>query len=102
MPDPTGVYVHAGVEPEAYLAGIAADIRSHLHEPFLVSAVVMPPGFPGKAIGQHISGQCVAHREGYWLVYQQAEDTFYCFWGIDQSNLGAHGVFGGPLYCWSA
>ena len=62
----------------------------------------MPPGFPGARVGSVISGQCVAHRAGYWLVYQSEHDCFYCFWGSDSSNLGAHGVFGQPLYCWPA
>jgi hypothetical protein len=35
-------------------------------------------------------------------VYQRAQDRFYCFWGESPSNLGAHGVSGSPLYCWSA
>lgn len=62
----------------------------------------MPPGFPRTAVGSSISGQCVAHNAGYWLVYQPEQDRFYCFWGTDRNNLGAHGVFGSPLYCWSA
>jgi hypothetical protein len=35
-------------------------------------------------------------------VYQPESDCFYCFWGTDLAALGAHGVFGSPLYCWSA
>ena len=102
LSDTTGVYVNAGVDAATYYAQLAADIRGNMHEPFPVSAVVMPPGFSDATIGDRISGQCVAHSEGYWLVYQPVQDTFYCFWGTDQSNLGARGVSGGPLYCWSA
>ena len=102
LSDPSGVYVNAGVDPSDYYASIADDIRKHLCEPFTVSAVVMPPGFAGSSPGSRISGQCVAHRAGYWLIYQPDQDRFYCFWGTDPGNLGAHGVSGSPLYCWSA
>ena len=102
LSDTTGVYVNAGVDAATYYADLAADIRRKMHEPFPVSALVMPPGFSDANIGDRISGQCVAHGEGYWLVYQPTQDTFYCFWGTDLSNLGARGVSGGPLYCWSA
>jgi hypothetical protein len=96
------VYVNAGVDPTAYFARLAANIRQHLCEPFHISAVVQEPGFPDAEVGSVISGQCVAHAAGYWLVYQSQQDRFYCFWGQDPNNLGAHGVFGSPLYCWSA
>jgi hypothetical protein len=102
LSDTTGVYVNAGVDAATYYAQLAEGIRRNMHQPFPVSAVVMPPGFSGMNIGERISGQCVAHSEGYWLVYQPLQDIFYCFWGTDQSNLGARGVSGGPLYCWSA
>ena len=102
LSDTTGVYVSAGVDPATYYAQLAADIRGNTHDPFPVSAVVMPPGFSDADVGDRIFGQCVAHGEGYWLVYQPEQETFYCFWGTDQSNLGARGVSGGPLYCWSA
>lgn len=102
LSDPTGVYIGSGVDADTYLTGLASDVRAHICSPFQVSATVMPPGFPGAEVGSVISGQCVAHRAGYWLVYQPEHDCFYCFWGSDSSNLGAHGVFGQPLYCWSA
>lgn len=102
LSDPTGVYIGPGVDADTYLAGLASDVRAHICPPFPVSATVMPPGFPDAQVGSVISGQCVAHRVGYWLVYQPEHDYFYCFWGSDSSNLGAHGVFGQPLYCWSA
>lgn len=102
LSDRSGVYVHAGVDEEVYFSELAEDIRSSQCEPFEVSAVVMPPGFPDAEIGSVISGQCVAQRAGYWLVYQPDQDRFYCFWGTDSKQLGAHGVFGSPLYCWSA
>ena len=102
LSDPTGVYVGAGVDPDAYLAGLAADIRANICTPFELAAVVMPPGFADAPVGTQISGQCVAHKAGYWLVYQPEQDRFCCFWGEIRSNLGAHGVSGQPLYCWSA
>ena len=98
-----GVYVNTGVDAQAYFSGLAADIRAHACSPFPLAATVMPPGFPDAAVGTSISGQCVAHNSsGHWLVYQPDKDQFYCFWGTDRGNLGAHGVFGSPLYCWSA
>ena len=102
LSDPADVYFGPGVDADAYLAGLAADIRAHICVPFQLSATVMPPGFPSMNVGDVISGQCVAHRNGYWLVYHPEHDCFYCFWGTARSNLGAHGVFGQPLYCWSA
>ena len=102
LSDPAGVYIAPGVKPATYLAELASDIRAHSCAPFELSATVMAPGFPDAQIGSLVSGQCVAHRAGYWLVYQPGQDRFCCFWGESQSNLGAHGVFGQPLYCWSA
>lgn len=102
LSDPEGVYIGRGVDADTYLAEIASDIRAHICVPFPLSATVMAPGLPDAKIGSTISGQCVAHRAGYWLVYQPHQDRFCCFWGETRSNLGAHGVFGQPLYCWSA
>lgn len=103
LADASGVYINDGVDSQAYLSGLAADIRAHICTPFPLTATVMPPGFPDASVGSVISGQCVAHNaSGYWLVYEPEQDRFYCFWGTDSDNLGAHGVFGSPLYCWSA
>lgn len=100
--DTTGVYVQEGADEVAYIASLAQSIRDCLCEPFLVSAKVMPPGFYEHADNEILSGYCIAHRAGYWLVYHPQLDRFYCFWGQDTSNLGAHGIAGSPLYCWSA
>lgn len=102
LSDPAGVYIGAGVDPDVHLADLAAEIRAHTCRPFPLSATVMSPGFADAHVGSLISGLCVAHKAGYWLVYQPEQDRFYCFWGESQSNLGAHGVSGQPLYCWSA
>jgi len=103
LADASGVYVNSGVVAQAYFSDLAADLRSHACPPFPLTATVMPPGFPEAAVGTTISGQCVAHNSsGYWLVYLPEQDQFYCFWGTDRRNLGAHGVAGSPLYCWSA
>lgn len=102
LSDGSGVYVNDGVDKEAYFASLADDIQQHLCDPFDIQATVKPPGFPDALEGDVIAGVCVAHRAGYWLVYQPDQDRFYCFWGTDVKNLGAHGVFGSPLYCWSA
>jgi hypothetical protein len=96
------VYVNERVDAERYFVDLASDIWSHRCSPFPLSATVMAPGFPDAVEGSVISGQCVAHHEGYWLVYQPQQDRFLCFWGADKNNLGAHGVLGSPLYCWSA
>lgn len=102
LSDTSGVYVNSGVDEARYFAALADSIRDCICEPFQLSATVMPPGFPDYALGDVISGQCVAHSDGYWLVYQPEQECFYCFWGESRSNLGARGVFGSPLYCWSA
>ena len=97
------VYVNAGVDESQYLAALEASLREHLCEPYEVTAVIEAPGFPFAEAGQRISATCIAeHPQGYWLVYQEAERRFLCFWGKDKADLGAFGVFGSPLYCWSA
>ncbi len=96
------LYVGAQQNEEEYFAALRSDIRAHVCEPFQVSAVVMQPGFPDLPVGSVLTGQCVAFREGYWLVYESERDRFFCFWGTDKRDLGAHGVRGSPLYCWSA
>jgi hypothetical protein len=101
--DTAGVYVNAGVDAATYFQELANDIRAHMCEPFEVTATVEPPGFPDAAVGGTLSGLCVAHSQaGYWLVYQPAQDRFCCFWGASTNQLEAHGVYGSPLYCWSA
>jgi len=102
LSDTTDVYINRGIDAEGYIAGLVSDIRAHICEPFPVSATVMEPGFPDAAPGSIVSGLCIAHRAGYWLVYSVERDRFYCFWGHDPENLGAHGIFGSPLSCWSA
>lgn len=102
LSDTTGVYVNEGVDKQAYVAELTESIRGHICEPFEVRAEVVAPGFPDASEGSVIEGLCVAHHAGYWLVYQPDQDRFYCFWGQDADHLSAHGVFGSPLYCWSA
>jgi hypothetical protein len=102
LSDTSGVYVSTGVDAAKYFDELRDDVRRHQCEPYQVVAKVMPPGFPDMEVGADLSGLCVAKRDGYWLVYGPEKDTFYCFWGADERNLGAHGVFGSPLYCWSA
>lgn len=96
------VYVNEGVDEASYLASLEQDLRANLCEPFVVSAIVRKPAFPFASDGDVISGYCVAHARGYWLVFQPDSQRFLCFWGESAANLGAHGVFGSPLYCWSA
>ncbi|HEY1090568.1 MAG TPA: hypothetical protein VGE47_05705 [Burkholderiaceae bacterium] len=96
------VVVGDGVDRSVYLAELADDIRAHMCKPFLVEAEVMAPAFPFAKVGEHLSGYCIAFATGYWLVYQPDADRFFCFWGESPETLGAHGVFGSPLGCWSA
>ena len=102
LADASGVYVTPGTEMEAYFEQLREDIRRHQCAPYEIHATVVPPGFPDIAEGETVSGYCVAKRGGYWLVYSSQRDTFFAFWGADEQNLGAHGVYGSPLYCWSA
>lgn len=102
LADSADVYVAADVDEGLYLKGLSDDIIKNRCEPFLLRAVVKEPGFPDLKEGEVIEGWCVARRSGYWLVYRPEDDSFYCFWGCDCSDLGAHGVYGAPLYCWSA
>lgn len=98
----TDVYVPPGVDEHAYLAALAADIRESRCRPHVVRASVVEPGLPGRNIGDVVTGVCVASRAGYWLVYDAENDVFLAFWGDRPDSLGAHGVFGSALYCWSA
>ena len=102
LSETSDVYVNSGVDEASYFEGLRSDIRSHLCEPFEVSATVQEPGFPDIPVGSTINGLCLAHSAGYWLVYHREHDRFYCFWGVDTAHLGAHGVFGSPLCCWSS
>ena len=102
LADTSGVFIPPGTDSASYLSGLADGIRKNVCQPFHISATVMPPGFSDAPVGATISGYCVAHSAGYWLVYQPDQDRFYCFWGEIPGNLGAHGVVGTPLQCWSA
>lgn len=102
LSDTSDVYIGQGVDAESYIAGLINDIRAHICEPFPVTATVTEPGFPDATPGSTLTGLCVARHAGYWLVYSIEQDRFYCFWGEDLNSLGAHGVFGSPLSCWSA
>jgi hypothetical protein len=104
LSETSDVYVNAGVDEGEYFERLRKSIKEHQCAPYLVSATAMPPGFPDIEPGAKIHGYCVAKDEetGHWLVYSPKDDTFYCFWGTTENNLGALGVFGSPLYCWSA
>lgn len=102
LSDTAGVYIPPGTDEAAYLRSLSDEILGSACSPFWVRAMVMPPGLPGVEIGAHVEGWCVARNQGYWLVYDPARDDFHCFWGSNADTLGAHGVYGPPLYCWSA
>lgn len=96
------VYAPPNIDSQQYFAGFIEDIRSQLCMPHRLSGEVMDPGFEDFKPGDVVTGLCLAFRDGYWLVYDEEKDRFYAFWGEDPKALGAHGVFGSPLYCWSA
>lgn len=102
LSDGTGVYVNDGVDETTYFADLAESIRENECDPYLISAVVTAPGFPHLSVGEQIDGYCLARSNGYWLVYRPQDDLFYAFWGKSEDSLGAPGVSGSPLYCWSA
>lgn len=102
LQDVSDVYIGAGWDAESYIAGLVGSLREAICPPFAVTAKVEEPGFPDAKVGDKISGDCVAHREGYWLVYQRENDRFLCFWGTDAAHLSAPGIFGSPLACWSS
>lgn len=100
--DTTDVYVGAGWDREVYLNGVERGLRESICTPFPVSAIVAEPGFPDAAVGTVISGICIAHSNGYWLVHQSERNRFLCFWGVSADQLSAPGIFGTPLGCWTA
>lgn len=96
------VYIPSSKNEDKYINDLKSSILSSKCNPFLISAKIVEPGFPNKKLGEKLEGYCIAHNDGYWLVYQPEENIFYCFWGADLNTLGAHGIYGSPLYCWSA
>jgi hypothetical protein len=99
---PTLARAPSGEDSAAYLEGLRADIRAAACDPEWIEATVMPPAFPFAAVGERIAGFCVAHASGYWLVYEPQRQTYLCFWGSSTASLGARGIFGDPVYCWSS
>ena len=97
------VIVPNGRDEKEYFEGLRASIRECATPVIQVTATVMEPGFEGKELGSAITGYLLAKSldpVGYWLVYQPYENEYYCFWGPDESQLGAYGVSGNPIYCW--
>ncbi|MCL9983282.1 MAG: hypothetical protein NBV60_09010 [Erythrobacter sp.] len=96
------VFVSRHLNREEYLVRLESSLRDSLCDPFELSAMVTEPGFEGLEEGSLVSGTCIAETNGYWLVYSQKRDTFLIFWGMQKGNLGAPGIEGSPLACWSA
>lgn len=99
------VIVPRGHDAPAYFEQLRANIRECATEAQRVSAVVVEPGFKHRPLGSIITGYLLASsakegQVGYWLVYEEDEDEYYCFWGPDISSLGAYGIVGNPIYCW--
>ena len=99
---PTTAYTNRGIDEETYIEGLRESIRAAMCEPYPLAAIVREPAFPFAAIGETLEGFCVAKRDGYWLVRDPQRGTYYAFWGTAENSLGARGVFGDPVYCWSA
>lgn len=102
LADTSGIIVPKGEDEAAYFDEIRSDIKMHATTADLVAATVVEPGFKNRDIGSKISGYLLARNDGYWLIYVPEENEYYCFWGTASDNLGAHGVYGNPLYCWWA
>ncbi len=100
--DESGIIVPKGEEETVYFERLRSSIREHATSPEWISATVVEPGFSHRELGSKVSGHLLAKSEGYWLVFDPEEREYYCFWGNDSNNLGAHGVCGNPLYCWWA
>ena len=100
MKDDPPIIVPQGLDAQEYFEELRASIRECATSAIQVTATVREPGFQGKELGSTITGYLMAKSSGYWLVYQPDEDDYYCFWGPDESKLGAHGVCGNPIYCW--
>ncbi|WP_155908499.1 hypothetical protein [Asticcacaulis sp. YBE204] len=100
--DVSDVYIGTGWDAESYIAGLESSLLEAVCQPFAVTAKIAEPGLPDAQVGEVVSGECVAHSNGYWLIYQPKNDRFVCFWGTCIDNLSAPGIFGSPLGCWSS
>ena len=96
------VFVSKHENRDQYLQRLEKGLRDSLCEPFELSAQVSELGIDGFDIGDRITGTCVAKSNGYWLVYSHRHDSFVIFWGTQKEKLGAPGIEGSPLACWSA
>lgn len=96
------VFISKQESRDEYLHRLEEGLRDSLCEPFELSAQVTQLGIDGFVVGDRISGTCVAESNGYWLVYSHRHDSFVIFWGTEKENLGAPGIEGSPLACWSA
>lgn len=96
------VFVSKHESRDEYLQRLEEGLRDSLCEPFELSAQVTQLGIEGLVVGDRITGICVAEANGYWLVYSHKHDNFVIFWGTRKENLGAPGIEGSPLACWSA
>ncbi|NOX68948.1 MAG: hypothetical protein GXP15_07170 [Gammaproteobacteria bacterium] len=100
--DTRAVFTEHVNDPAKYIEDAIRSIRKCKCEPFVIKATVLEPGLEGKTPGDTIQGYCVAKSNGYWLVYEPKEGTFYCFRGTSVENLGVRGIVGGALECWLA
>ncbi|WP_129588387.1 hypothetical protein [Solilutibacter silvestris] len=100
--DGSEVYIHPSEDESQKLTDIRQHILDSACEPFEMTATVMAPGFPDLAIGNQIKAICLAHDRGYWLGWDEPGKRYVCFWGDNPGSLGAHGVFGSAMYCWTA
>jgi len=63
------VFISKHESRDEYLQRQERGLRDSLCEPFELSAQVTELGIDGFAIGERITGTCVAESNGYWLVY---------------------------------
>lgn len=98
--DVSGIIVPKGKDEAAYFEMLRSTVRQGATSLEIVSATGIEPGFDDRAPGSTESRYLLAQRNGYWLVYEPHEGTYYRFWEATQRYLGAHGVRGNPLYCW--
>jgi hypothetical protein len=100
LSDTSGIIPPKGEDEAAYFEQLRNQIRQHATAPDWISATVMEPEFLDRKLGSKIAGFLLARSRGLWLVYVPEDCAYYCFWGTDQNNLGAHRESGNPLFCW--
>lgn len=100
MSDTSGILVPAGRAPGEYFDSIRDGIRFAACPPLRVTVPVVGEDFPEHLRGTTITAWVLAGADGYWLAWRPESDEFYCFWGTEPAQLGAHRVAAPPLAAW--